>query len=141
MSNKKSIKKQAAKSTETRPGKRKKIVSLAQYEADAKPQTEPETIPTGEMPDEAAPAATEMPAADATGKMSGLDAAAQVLRGAGRPLNTKTMVERMIATGLWSTGGKTPAATIYAAILREINVKGSESRFRKTDRGMFELAK
>ena len=51
------------------------------------------------------------------------------------------MVERMIATGLWSTNGRTPQATIYAAILREINVKGSESRFRKTDRGMFELAK
>jgi hypothetical protein len=28
------------------------------------------------------------------------------------PLKTKEVVERMLAKGLWSTGGKTPAATI-----------------------------
>ena len=73
-------------------------------------------------------------------KPSGLDAAAQVLAEAGEPLNTKDMVERMLAKGLWQTGGKTPAATIYAAIIREIATKGDDSRFRKTDRGRFELA-
>ena len=72
---------------------------------------------------------------------SGLDAAAKVLADAGEPLNTKTMVERMLAKGLWKTGGKTPAATIYAAIIREIAVKGSKARFRKTERGKFELVK
>ena len=56
-------------------------------------------------------------------------------------LNTATMVERMLAKALWKTSGKTPAATIYAAIIREIKVKGDKSRFRKTDRGLFELAK
>lgn len=30
---------------------------------------------------------------------------------------------------------------VYAAILREIATKGDDSRFRKTDRGRFELAK
>ena len=64
-----------------------------------------------------------------------------MLADAGEPLNTKTMVERMLAKGLWKTGGKTPAATIYAAIIREIAAKGSKSRFRKTDRGKFTLAK
>ena len=51
---------------------------------------------------------------------SGLDAAAAVLAEVGTPLNTKEMVERMLATGMWQTGGKTPAATIYAAIIREV---------------------
>jgi hypothetical protein len=72
-------------------------------------------------------------------RVSGLDAAAMVLAEAGEPLNTKEMVERMLAQGLWTTGGKTPAATIYAAILREINTQGEKSRFRKTERGHFEL--
>jgi len=75
------------------------------------------------------------------GKMSGLDAAAQVLAEAGEPLDTKVMVDRMLAQGLWATSGKTPAATIYAAIIREIAKKGDESRFKKTDRGKFTLAK
>ena len=73
-------------------------------------------------------------------KPSGLDAAAQVLGEAGEPLNTKEMVERMLAQGLWSTGGKTPSATIYAAITREIAAKGADARFRKVARGKFELA-
>jgi len=70
--------------------------------------------------------------------LSGLDAAAKVLVLAGKPMNTKAMVEKMLADGLWKTGGKTPAATIYAAILREVRAKGKDARFRKTDRGQFE---
>jgi len=46
----------------------------------------------------------------------------------------------MLAKGLWHTNGKTPAATIYAAIIREIASKGNASRFRKVARGKFELA-
>jgi len=80
-------------------------------------------------------------AADKKKRASGLDAAAQVLAEAGEPMNTKTMVERMLAKGLWQTNGKTPAATIYAAIIREIAVKGDKSRFRKAERGKFTLAK
>jgi hypothetical protein len=38
-------------------------------------------------------------------------------------------------------GGATPAATLYSAILREIKAKGKESRFVKTERGKFGLAK
>lgn len=79
--------------------------------------------------------------ADKKKRMSGLDAAAQVLKDAKGPLTTKEMVERMLARNLWKTGGKTPAATIYSAILREINTKGKDARFRKASRGEFELAK
>ena len=76
----------------------------------------------------------------ADGKMSGLDAAAKVLAEAELPLNTKMIVERAFAKGYWSSSGKTPAATIYSAMLREINAKGAESRFKKTDRGLFTAA-
>ena len=56
------------------------------------------------------------------------------------PLNTKTMIERMAAKDYWqSPGGQTPAATLYAAILREIQIKGKEARFKKADRGLFTL--
>ena len=48
------------------------------------------------------------------------------------------MITAMAEQGLWaSKKGKTPSATLYSAILREINVKGKESRFRKTERGQF----
>ena len=78
---------------------------------------------------------------DATGakRASGLDAAAQVLADTGEPMSCKTMVERMLTKGLWQTNGKTPAATIYAAITREIATKGDAARFRKVARGKFEL--
>jgi len=74
-----------------------------------------------------------------TRKPSGLDAAAQVLKDAGEPMRCGDMVEKMLATGMWKTEGKTPAATIYAAIIREISVKGADARFRKTDRGLFTI--
>ena len=71
-------------------------------------------------------------------KISALDAAAQVLESSKEPMNTRGMVEAMAAQGLWtSPGGKTPHATLYSAIIREITVKGKESRFKKTDRGNF----
>jgi hypothetical protein len=48
------------------------------------------------------------------------------------------MIEAMAKKGYWSSpNGQTPSATLYSAILREINVKGKESRFAKTERGKF----
>jgi hypothetical protein len=39
---------------------------------------------------------------------------------------------------LWeSPDGKTPAATLYAAMLREITTKGKESRFSRPEKGKF----
>lgn len=69
--------------------------------------------------------------------MSGLDAAAKVLADVGKPMRAKDMVETALAKGYWKTSGATPAATIYAAIIREIAAKGSGARFKKTDRGLF----
>jgi hypothetical protein len=71
-------------------------------------------------------------------RMSGLDAAAKVLQEQGTPMNAKEMIVAAEAKGYWkSPGGKTPHATLYSAIIREINTKGAESRFRKTERGRF----
>ena len=88
---------------------------------------------------DAVDAAMKAVKADKEKRMSGLDAAAQVLKDAKGPLTTKEMVERMLAKGLWKTAGKTPASTIYSAILREMNTKGADSRFKKVERGKFEL--
>ncbi len=75
------------------------------------------------------------------GKRSALDAAAEVLADMGEPMNCKTLIDTMADRGLWSSpGGKTPANTLYAAIAREIKVKGNDSRFAKGERGMFTFA-
>ena len=71
-------------------------------------------------------------------KLSALDAAAKVLSESKEPLNTREMIEAMAAKKLWtSPGGATPHATLYSAILREINAKAKDARFKKTERGHF----
>ena len=71
-------------------------------------------------------------------KISAIDAAAKVLADAGQPMNTKEMIEAMATKGLWnSPKGKTPHATLYAAILRELKVKKADARFKKVERGKF----
>jgi len=71
-------------------------------------------------------------------KLSAIDAAAKVLTDTKQAMNAKELVEAMAAKNLWtSPGGKTPHATLYSAILREINTKGNDARFKKTERGKF----
>ncbi|HEX3999770.1 MAG TPA: HTH domain-containing protein [Pirellulales bacterium] len=73
-----------------------------------------------------------------TKKLSAIDAAAQLLAASKEPMGCKQLIEAMAANGLWtSPGGKTPHATLYSTILREINEKGKEARFAKTERGKF----
>jgi len=72
-------------------------------------------------------------------RVSGLDLAAKVLAEAKEPLNAKQIAERAIAAG-WKTNGKTPEATLYAAIIREIARKGKDARFVRHDRGLFTAA-
>ena len=71
-------------------------------------------------------------------KISGLDAAGKVLAESKEPLNATAIAEKVIAAG-WKTNGATPHATLYAAMIREIATKGRESRFKKTDRGLFRV--
>jgi hypothetical protein len=85
-----------------------------------------------------APAKKAKAASDKPKKLSALDAAAQVLAASKEPMNAKQMIDAMAAKGLWtSPGGKTPHATLYSAILREVGTKGKDARFKKTDRGHF----
>jgi hypothetical protein len=72
-------------------------------------------------------------------RMSALDAA--VLGESGQAMNCQEMIKAMSEKGYWkSPGGLTPHATLYSAVLRELKAKGSEARFRKTERGKFSAA-
>ncbi|MFO8011900.1 MAG: winged helix-turn-helix domain-containing protein [Phycisphaerae bacterium] len=72
-------------------------------------------------------------------KSSLLDLAAEVLAESDEPMNTKTIVEKVLASGRWQTKGATPAATLSSAIHRECQKKGKDGRFCKVDRGLFAL--
>ena len=74
---------------------------------------------------------------DRSKRLSALDAAALVLSEIGQPLQCNDMVELMLEHNYWTTKGKTPEATLYSAILREIQKKGKDARFKKVGRGMF----
>lgn len=79
----------------------------------------------------------------ATRSLSALDAAAKVLEGlkgaeAREGVQASDLIDRMQRAGLWtSPGGKTPAATLYAAMIREIKVKKGEARFTRVSPGHF----
>ena len=98
-----------------------------------KTSDEPATAPSVESK------ATETkPAEKKPKKVSAIDAAARVLGEAKEPMNCQEMIKAMADKGYWtSPGGKTPHATLYSAILREIGTKGKDSRFTKTERGKF----
>jgi hypothetical protein len=117
------------------------IMPTKKTTAKTKPVTGQKTATATKAPAKAA--AKKKPAAKSTDKkMSALDAAAKVLSESKEPLNAKTMIERMAAKGYWqSPGGQTPASTLYAAMIREIQTKGKEARFQKADRGLFTLNK
>ena len=126
-------------------------------EADWKAQTTPKPGPALGAEEIAKAKASEKERAAKTKKAakerkpSGLDAAIRVLREEGKPMNIADVVKVALEKGYWKTGGKTPTATVYAAIIREIAAKGADSRFRraevktskdgqtKAQRGYFEL--
>jgi hypothetical protein len=71
-------------------------------------------------------------------KWSALDAAAKVLGETGQALSCAELIAAMASKGYWqSPRGRTPAGTLYAAILRELQTKGDKARFCKTERGKF----
>jgi hypothetical protein len=113
-----------------------------------KKATKAETAPAVEQPDTAvaSPASAKTKGKKAkepkAKKTSALDAAFRVLEEAGQPMNCQEMIEQMAAKGYWTTpNGRTPAATLYSAVLQEIAAKGRDVRFVKTERGKFGVAK
>lgn len=74
-------------------------------------------------------------------KVSALDAAARVLQEAGTALSCPELITAMAEKGYWkSPGGKTPQATLYSALTREIKTRGKDSRFKKAGPGKFASA-
>ncbi len=85
-----------------------------------------------------APPTPVAPTPAAATKYSALDAAAQVLCETGQPMSCPELIAQMAAKGYWSSPkGKTPSATLYAALMREVQLKGAASRFVKTGPGRF----
>lgn len=73
--------------------------------------------------------------------MSQIEAAIKILAVRKKPMSCQEMVDAMVAKRLWkSPGGKTPHATLYASILRDLK-KGKDARFKKVAPGKFTLAK
>jgi hypothetical protein len=82
-----------------------------------------------------------LPPASGAKKASALDAAARVLGEQKVPMSCPELIEAMAAQGYWqSPGGKTPAATLYSALKREIATKQAQSRFQQSGPGKFRLA-
>ena len=107
-----------------------KHAAEAPAETKSNPEGKSEPAPKAKKPKAEKPAKVK--------KLSAIDAAAQVLAGAKEPMNCSALIEAMAVKKLWtSPGGKTPQATLYSAILREIATKGKESRFKKVSKGHF----
>ncbi len=103
------------------------------------PATEPQAVPNAPKRRKRAarPAGEARPS-----KLSALDAAAKVLAEHGQPMGCQELIGAMAVKGYWSSpGGKTPAATLYSAILRELQTKGEKARFVKVGKGQFALRK
>jgi hypothetical protein len=80
----------------------------------------------------------EIPASPKS-RLSMLDAAAEILKGASYPMSAKELVAVMEEAELWkSPAGKTPANSLSAALNR--NAGKENPRFQKTGKGMFALA-
>jgi len=105
--------------------------------------TKDDTKPAMPKPAKQPKAKVEKPDKPATPKrLSALDAAAAVLGVSDKPMRASEMIAAMSTQGLWrSPGGKTPEATLYAAITREISKQGPQARFRKVERGLFASSK
>jgi len=122
----------------TTTGKKKTKASAAAKQGD------PDVVPTAAIDVEtsAKPKKTKAskPKAPAKDKpLSCLGAAVEVLKASKEPMACKEMIDAMSSKKLWTSDAPTPAATLYSAILREIQKKGKDSRFVKTERGHFTL--
>ncbi len=56
-------------------------------------------------------------------------------------MTCREIVEVAFQKGYWKSDGRTPHATIYSAMVRQIAAKGKQSRFRKVGRDTFAVTK
>ncbi len=124
----------AKKKTTKKTGARQKRSSVKRSPVKKKPAQESKRPAAKKAP-------TKKTVPQAAKQLSALDAAARVLAETGRPMNCREMIEAMAEKGYWtSPAGKTPASTLYSAILRELKSKGTAGRFQKVERGRFALS-
>lgn len=71
--------------------------------------------------------------------MSLHDGVVEVLATENGPLHSTVITERLLEHGLWSTQGKTPAATVAAHIYSDIKKNGAASPFRQVAKNTFEV--
>lgn len=71
--------------------------------------------------------------------MGAIKAVFSVLHDAHQPLRLEEITRRVLETGLWTTKGKTPEATVHARLAVDIQRKGAQSAFQRTGRGTFAL--
>lgn len=101
------------------------------------PVTEPETA-EDEAPNPA-PECTTAPRKEK--KLSLMDAAVEVLKQSGEPMNTREMVKAATDSGLWiPTDCKTPEQTLYGSIFREMKIKENPRIIKSAVKGKFEYA-
>ena len=101
------------------------------------PVAEPETI-ENEAPNPA-PECTTAPRKEK--KLSLIDAAVEVLKQSGEPMNTREMVKAATDSGLWiPTDCKTPEQTLYGSIFREMKIKENPRIVKSSVKGKFEYA-
>ena len=101
------------------------------------PVAEPEPI-ENEAPNPA-PECTTAPRKEK--KLSLMDAAVEVLKQSGEPMNTREMVKAATDSGLWiPTDCKTPEQTLYGSIFREMKIKENPRIVKSSVKGKFEYA-
>jgi len=116
-----------------------RAAALAKVAAAPAPKGKPRAAKQAEAKPAKAPKAPKAPKPK---RVSCLDAAAIVVADADKPMKAVEMIAEIQKRRLWSSPeGKTPEATLYAAVIREIAAKGKAARFRKVERGLFAAGK
>ena len=98
-----------------------------------------EPVPVEDEAPNPAPECTTAPGKEK--KLSLMDAAVEVLKQSGEPMNTREMVKAATDSGLWiPTDCKTPEQTLYGSIFREMKIKENPRIVKSSVKGKFEYA-
>lgn len=104
-----------------------------------KPGSTKKKAPTASQRAPRKKSSAKKPAAKSDGKMSLLDAAAEILKGRTVPMSCREIVDLAFERGIWMSDAPTPDRTLSAAFLRDAR-KGKDARFQKVTPGHYLLA-
>ena len=115
----------------------KKILRVIEPEEKPAPEDTSVEVEEQEAPN---PAPESAPAEKPVKKLSLLDAAVEVLKTSGQPMNTREIVKAATESGLWiPTACRTPEQTLYGSIFREIATKENPRIAKAGQKGKFIL--